>query len=552
MIVWIGLNALWFGFLAFVHIGFSLTLAFSLNIILIICAHALRNRKDAERTTALPLLTRSDLVVWVLLIACITCLVVFRYGIPPKIMFLSSDAAYHYMASRLLAEGGVATEQFISHLVSAIMISTFGFLVDSTERFIIFISAEVFLLFLSGTMFYSLISTLCPRLRLGWLTVLSLLYTAGFPLTTLFMGFSYLGFSITVICALLFASVLFRDCLFSIQAISLTSLLLYEISISYVLFAPIIFFCVFAFYLVMGIKQHQKWSHLLLLEIALVGVPAFLCAIIVGLPLLHGDQSLSEGIRNEGYTFCNAYAPFIFLAPLSVLGIINRLKNRSFCLFDTMSLSFLLFCVAFFACTLMQLVSIYYFSKVLNAVWLIFFAYTAIGIEASQLNAKRFLVSYAIVWGALLLIALPGLDTKLSRKFPRLAPAPLASELYPIYVYNLDKMDERPIDQDTIDAFTEIHQRVQAGEKIGLVMNDIDGRWYSALFDDNLYIPYWTMEDSELMATLEEYDSVFVGTREHNFKTRSGTPYSELAPQLLDRFNHVIFENESGSLVEIA
>lgn len=50
-VIWVGANALWFGLLSLIHVGFSLLLVLLLNIILVACALALRRQKSTENAS---------------------------------------------------------------------------------------------------------------------------------------------------------------------------------------------------------------------------------------------------------------------------------------------------------------------------------------------------------------------------------------------------------------------------------------------------------------------------------------------------------------------
>lgn len=565
----LGFVALVYGLFILLNVGYSLFMGIAANVLLSLFACIRAMRPSSPKTNGRawmvswsipksekPFCDKRDMVVWCCLaIVCIVCFIK-QFGIPPQVSFLASDAAAHDYASYAIATGEPGRgAQYLSYLVSGSMMAVFDFAITRETSFIIFEIMETFLLFFSGTAFYSVLATICKKLSTPFIALLTILYLLGYPLNNMLFGFSYLGIAVTVITLLVFACLSIDAWGRKAIAFGSIALLLFEVAISYSLFAPPVYLGVFIFLIVKMKRDGDKASRIVAGLFAVFTVPSLLAMVLVFAHyFINSGQNFGDVIGSEGGIFRDLYASFIFVVPFSVHGFCRYCKTRRIDLLVLLTSLFVVYSLALFVLCALDLVSTYYFYKLYYVLWMQFFLFAGCSVQYLSEKTPGMLVSYASVWLIVFLLAFTGLDAKLTSR-PRLNPHPVAESLFSIYVYNFDYIGARRWTDDTMKLLDKADELKDTGYEVALTTNDLILRWWSALYGGSYYdFRWWGYTDEGMVDALRDYDYVVVSYDDPLNVTKTDHSFIEAldaAEQYdYDAPENIVFANEEGLIVK--
>lgn len=570
IILIIGVQCALYGFASFANVGFNGILSIVFNLLLCGgCAFLILRRlnrtsddsscRSMQETTFgfrfkkeyIAVGSRKDIVSLLVGLGFMAFLTILHFGPGLTLSFLTGDSAFHCSKMLHLADGGIAEGQYLFALPGAILIDALRFLVDSNDYPQLYVINELFWCWLSMQMFYSIISVLAHKLNTAVCIILCCLYAFGYPFYSAAMGFGYFGATTAVICALLFSI----TCTSVVETLDLVaiSILLAAISVGYLLFVPPVFVAVFLILLLKLVKLKE-------------GIPLKLvtCLLVFAFPCILGlsisfkayfgwagetesgtTGAIMDAVSQDGATFKGLYANFIFIAPLAIYGFAMKALTRDgFVKNGLFPVIFVTYCTGLFLLCLFSLVSPYYFYKTYAVLWLLFFVFTAIGIDCLRELSTKALVSYACVWIALLAFALGGLDSKLSEKRPKINPSPIAESLFPLYRFNIDSSRILIIDENS---FYEL--RASASDidesKIAVLVGENEARWFKTLGFEGSIIRLW--DDEETISNIiddSEYvyiDNTFNASKPHH-------DYVDETAQLITDNYEEVFETDYGTM----
>lgn len=562
----LGFVAFVYGLFIILNIGYSLLMGIAANALLsiLVCFQAkMPKANDGKwafswsipRSTK-PLCSKADLIVWgCLVIICALCYI-GQFGIPPQVSFLTSDPAAHDYASYAIATGEPGRgAQYLSHLAIGSVMAVFDFAISQETSWIVFEIMETFFLFLSGAAFYSVLAVLCKKLSLPITVVFVVLYVLGYPLNNMLFGFSYLGVCVTVIALLAFTCLSIRSFERKGFFYGALSLLLYEVAISYSLFAPPIFLGVFIFLIVGTKREGYGLRRIVANSLAVFLVPSALALVLVySHYFISSGHTVGEVISDEGGIFRDLYASFLFVAPLSFYGYAQHCRSQGINALFWIAGLFVLYSLGLFILCALKLVSTYYFYKVYFVLWLLFFLYAAYSVHILRKKSAGMLMSYTSVWLIVFALAISGLDVKLTSR-PRLNPHPVAESLFSIYVYNYDYIGDRRWTDETVELLDVAAGYKDAGNAVAMTINDQILRWWAALYGGSYYdFKWWGYTDEEMIERLKDYDYVVVSFDDPLLATHSGHSFIEAldaAEQYdYDDPDNIVFANSKGIIVK--
>ena len=136
-----------------------------------------------------------------------------NFGIPLKIKYETTDAATHYLTSKIFSEedellcnyqddawGSFAGRKIGSYVNSGIIMKCFSGIIDEAYYYNIFIIFGMFILFITGAMMYNTIEKYTKSVGGKVLAlIVSLIYVLGYPLNSFLFGFEYMSMAILVV-----------------------------------------------------------------------------------------------------------------------------------------------------------------------------------------------------------------------------------------------------------------------------------------------------------------------------------------------------------------
>lgn len=534
--------------LSAVGIRYSIAENAILNCILAAAAFLIGSRKEKEKTTVI-LADRGDLLALATVTFVAAGCAYAQFGFPFSINFSTSDPANHLYASLEIANGGDVNGQFFTHLLCACSILVFEPLIGSTSSYVVFIAVEVSLLWLAGLSFYSMLVFLLPKHAIASV-VITALFMLGYPLNNLVFGFSYLGASVTVVSLCLAIVPIYANKDRSQNGWLLLPLFLYALMITYTLFVPAVYFAIFLYILITRAKQGVPIRRILIEEVKLFVFPVLMGFLFSYLPMFT-SSSPSGAIAVEGYIFRDLYSSFVFIAPLFVYGIYSEFKRGqcSFCLV-------LLVCMIAFALVLLLggvfgKVSSYYFFKCHYLLWMLLFAFVAVGVDAALSKSPGFLISYTFVYAFLFSIFITGVDQKLSSARPLFNPSPASAAFVPfVYRFNLEQVKSSAIADDIVELITQSDVLGADGSKVAILGDDSITYWFRALTLQEQDGYWWQTSLDDQKVILDGAEYVLVLDYEGSLALGSGENYY-LIRDYAYSLGEVCYGNEKGVIIKI-
>lgn len=566
LLMQLGFLAVMYGLLVLLDIGLTLQYGIFSNALLVAILglrvsrsernqHSFRIRWQLRKFSK-PMYSKRDLIVWAIVLLMCTGCYFAQFGFPPTVSFYASDAAAHTILSYRLSQGEVVGAQYLSYLFTGCLMACFDFAIDRETSYIVFEIAEAILLFMSGASFYSLLAAICKEMKLFPILVFVVLYLAGYPLSNMIYGFSYLGISVTCICMILFVwaaipdvsgNLLLKGCVISI--------LLFELITSYSLFVPPIYLAVFILLVQWLYRQGSSIARSILSLAGIFAIPiCFGYLIVFSAYFVDSGNTVDAVIASEGGIFRDLYASFIFVAPLAFYGFVRNAKEHKLNALTLITVIFLIYSIALFALCAFDRVSTYYFYKTYFVLWLLFFVNAAFGVQRLLAQSLSLVVCYALTWLLVLFLALSGLDTKLSTSRSWLNPNPVAGSLFSVYESNLKCIDERKLSAGTIELLRTAKDLKDDGYKVALTTNDSILRWWSALYEGSYYdFMWWGYADEDMISELENYDYVLVSFADPVLGNALGHTYMDALENAegydYDDPENVLMENDDGAIV---
>ena len=519
-----------------------------LNCILASAAFFINSRKEKEET-AVAFADRGDLVALIVTAFIAVGCAYAQFGFPFGINFSTSDPANHLYASLEIVNGGDVNGQFFTHLLCACSILVFEPLVGTASSYVVFIAVEVFLLWLAGLSFYSMLMFCLPKHAIVSV-VLTALFMLGYPLNNLVFGFSYLGAGVTVVTLCLAVAPMLANKDRGRNSWFLLPLLLYALMITYTLFVPTVYFALFLYVMIIRAKQEIPIRKILIEEAKLFVFPVLMGLLFSYIPMFAGG-SPSGAIAVEGYIFRDLYSSFVFIAPLFVYGIYCEFKKEgcSFCVI-------LLVCMVVFALALLLggafgKVSSYYFFKCHYLLWMLLFAFVAVGAVEALSKSPKFLFSYTLVYVFLFVIFFTGLDQKFSAARPLFNPSPASSSFVPfVYRFNLEQIESSAISDDVIDLIAQSEILGADGNKVAVLGDDSISYWFRALTLQEQDGYWWQTTLYDQKGILDGAEYVLVLNYEGSLTLGSGENYSSIRDYAYS-LGEVCYGNEKGAIIKI-
>lgn len=541
-----------YSFLFILNIGFSQTIISVINTsIILLTVIFLKKRRIKSFGAFFVSSRRKILKITISLglgVILLTGIILFRNGIPADIIFLSSDSAHHFMQSKALANGGSGSTQFASWFIDASFISVFQSIFSDSFLFTGYLISETLIFLIGAGIFYATLSA--ANIESGPLKIaFTLLYMCGFPLSVYMFGFSYLYYSVVIVNAILFTFISYRSLNNQKTLIFFLALLNFSLIISYSLFVPGVFIGVGLALLVNLHKSDVGLHKILLYEACAFTLSLFIGYVLVYSQIFSSELSVKDAISSQGGSLFVSYSSFIFILPLALYGFASLKKRGNYLSVKILCLSILLYSLVLFVCSVYNIVSAYYFSKILPLVWLIMFVYGALGTAELVLCNKKMFASYSCTWLLILSSSLSNLDSTFNQKRPFLNPQPVADSLFYVYHFNLVNLREGKMDLNFAAIDSLIKENVSnPDEKIPMLFDEWRGRWYYAMNDNLFDLYHWGMSSNEISDELKLHNYLLVDIKRPLLQTKDKVDIDDLLNSMSDEYELVSENNEAKLL----
>lgn len=457
---------------------------------------------------------------------CIVAKMFFK-EFPFELNYESTDPATHYTASRefyknhtLLSNVDNATIFDLKQLMPIAYVNT-GISFFIGENFLeeyqfynIYVLIDLIVLYMSGMLFYSLLIKRTKGKKMSIIAmVMSILYILAYPLNSLIFGFAYLSVGLNVIIAILAIIQLKQDLLFDKNIWNIIMFMInFGLFFGYYLFMPIIYLAEGIYMLIEMIKNRNNKTIICKENIVQIIVTLILPTIMgIAYFIIPNFNKNNELISTEGYIYRDLYANFLIMIPFVIFFITKQIKNKRndiFMLTLIIGIAFTL--ILFIGGVAFNKVSSYYFYKMYYFLYILFMYATFESIYYLwQNNDNRIFIGTTIsVFVCCLLFNILNIDTKIGEKSTNFNPEYRMSGFFPIYTYNLKKMNpEKSIcTSNMLDIIYYYGNNIKEDRDSVMVKgNNRLQRWMYALFGITHHVNYLEFSAENIWNTTEDW-----------------------------------------------
>lgn len=358
-----------------------------------------------------------DVYVFLILGIFFITLFILVFGTDIGIIYKNSDPGQHYIMALNTYHTGTVSRMYFSPLQNAIFMHMLDPFMLPISLYKAFILSDMVANFLTLSMMFILISTFVSNKFLKIATpVIILLWYMGWPFYSYIAGgYVYFGTGI----------MLFLYCIYwliqlensettgeKIRGYILLGLGIYNISICYMLFMPIIGMIAIWYIGKEILKKRQLSKRTLLGILSLVLMIGGICFYVCFYGYFGGNlEAIFKGLQNEGGIHRELYKDIVLLLFPAVC-VIAYYKKKDNILVHTAIVVLLTMMFAFTGVVL-EIISGYYFYKLYYLLWTVLFLLSSMAVEIFFEYRKREIYAYFSVALCISMISLSHLDSYL-------------------------------------------------------------------------------------------------------------------------------------------
>lgn len=476
---------------------------------------------------------------YVLMLGLGICAYAYKYFTPNLcVHFISSDAGRHFSyAYRILTEGKTDLNMYYAAMNQSLAMMILEPFISGWGQIKVFVLMVLFDLFLAGLLIYALIARYIQTAKDYVAGVLLCgLYVLGYPLYAVQFGFVYFEAAVLIIAFIIFVA---RDYLeeASIVTLVLLNIELFALMVCYTYFVPAIYVSLFV-----AVFFHRKKEEKSLISIALEEIKVFLVPFCLGMYFSYANfgeisQNGNGGIRQDGGCYSDLFSNFIWLLPLVVLGCYILWKKQNY-LLPSFLICNLLFTAVLFFFSLKKEVSIYYYFKEYNVLWLLMFLLFFAGFVSMKKET-------AVVGVVMLLIpVIAFLEFRMEPKLNEVSERYLnvsAGSFVNIYCFNYNIIKESYPMSDEVLAFFDVIKEQYGDGNCFAIGNEGEAAWFEAYTGEENSMVYGDEESLKKEIASEDYDYVCV----------MPSDLGQLCEEYLQSLGEVVYNCNAGYVIRI-
>ena len=401
--------------------------------------------------------------------------------------FKSGDGSIHLMWAENVVRTGKIESMYFQRLRDALLLMFVTPFMGTTLYYKAFLAFQTFLFALSGITFWILIEeelSSLPRKIVG--IILVIVYMLGYPLNNMLYGFTYWGTSILIIAFIIYLFKEYRKNNISYNQLMVAAFFANTaLCVCYVYFAPVIFGFQFLF---VWRERKGHWKE----KILYTAFPLFLAGILcivyvyfgmftsifsaktqvnenesiemeivnqevrsggietVQLEVIETEQndkgwdgSITSSLAMYGLSYYDLYSNFVLLVPFIIVyfwNVICKRKQDEYTLLTVLTIGYI---GIQFILYLMGYISLYYYNKNYNLLWLLCFAIMARVVADKDSSKNQFLFAYGIMCSILFAGTLIHVDEALRERDESMCLNERASAYFNLISTNLDTVTDR-------------------------------------------------------------------------------------------------------------
>ena len=513
-----------------------------------------------------------------------------RYDMGNTIDFVSVDSASFFNIAHIIArEHRIPTNMFMAHLSTALPMEMGRPLIGDFNSYKVVLLWEIGYFFLSGMMFFVLIRSILEKkgMKAAGL-VTTFFYMLAYPLYSMIFGFSYFGLSITLIGYLIYVTGLFiSESVRRRVSYVMINFGLFGLFMCYMMFVPPIYvgilLAIFAgAYFVKGrkiiaLKTIKECFGVFLIPSVCGLLLTFANLIFISSDVVNSGASNadggSRGIATDGGCYNELYTNFVCIFPFVLIGIAvvilaakakrkavkeaieeaakkkEIVTNYEEDLRQSMDITTLALTIAmavFMAALLIlcfkKYVSVYYYVKNNNIMWLLTHVLLIKGMahiyDKSRLTVGAIYVSFLLAMGMLFF----NVDARIQAGNERFMPNAITG-FFNIYSFN-HEFNSIPgqINAGDVNVYRYVRENISAEDEPSILV--LGGYIYTAWF------PYMTdQKNVRQVSEVPQYQETDLSDYKYVV-----VQYSEIYSsdkEFFDSLGNVIYQGTDGFVVEM-
>ena len=494
--------------------------------------------------------------------------------------FKSGDGSIHLMWAENVVRTGKIESMYFQRLRDALLLMFVTPFMGTTFYYKVFLAFQTFLFALSGITFWALIEeelSSLPRKIVGLIFVV--VYMLGYPLNNMLYGFTYWGTSILIIAFIIYLFKEYRKNNISYNQLMVVAFFVNTaLCVCYVYFAPVVFG--FQFLFIWG-ERKRHWKEKILYTVFPLFLAGILCIVYVYFGMFTSifstktqvteaesveteivevevveevteteqndkgwDGSITSSLAMYGLSYYDLYSNFVLLIPFVLLYFWNVICKRKQDEYTLMTILTVGYIGIQFILYLMGYISLYYYNKNYNLLWLLCFAIMARVIGDTDRTKNQFMIAYGVMCSILFAGTLIHVDETLRGRDESMCLNDRASAYFNLISTNLDTVTDRynelkmsPLEQELCN---EAAKLTQAGYSVAWVCDwprfddfyAITNQYHNLIWD--LAIEYSLVENKMVNYALVSRDKNGVYCNEEYVDSQSR-----------------VFENDYGYIIEV-
>ncbi len=427
------------------------------------------------------------------------------------------DPAAHLLYAMDIVNNQAVDRMYYTALNNALLIETLGISFIPSHYYKIMLIDEGLQLFMSGAIFYAFGARHSKKFYTDVISViLAGFYMWGYPRSNAQFGFNYLGMGVTLVGVLILLTDFYLSrelnekwCIFYLM---LGCLGMFQ---CYSLYVPFVYIAIFAAINIDRVKQHVLFGKLG--QTILLNLAIFLIPCIYGLVYTYGGVftadgvSVSNAINEDGAIYRELFSNFLFIGPLSLLGVYMGIKRKENQAYSWTLIMALLQTGALLVGVYTGYVSTYYYYKMYYLLWLLFYCGTFYVACHSEKEMKVAFTGGLALWVAGYVAWYTGLEVHFDNHSETLTTDTRLDNIYSIYENNRY--------YDNVESFYNINALAlydYVSEELLLTgVTDeviISAYWEDVFWYDVITNQRWDYTDENLMYQAEPGDYVLVIT----------------------------------------
>lgn len=322
-----------------------------------------------------------------------------KYGLHlDRIDFISVDASVHCrMAKNVALESAFSTNLFFTSLNTGMLMQVQLELTGckAFDLYKAFILGEMIYASLSALLFWALLRERCGEGKWQRLVplILTPFYWAGYPVYTTLFGFSYLGAAVSLFnLELILTDQLCRKKTYRFVSVLGLNLVLFGVFVSYSMFVPTVFFGAFIAIALQMLKEADgKIRKVVSLKNIGLMLAVFLIPSVLGMLYSFADigaASPGGAISKEGGCYNDMYSSFILPLPFALIGLYCLIRKKEGRFMLPMLAVHLMFMAVLLIGLSQHKVSVYYYVKSNNFLWLMVWVLVAEAVWGMMARTK--------------------------------------------------------------------------------------------------------------------------------------------------------------------